>query len=135
VYVTKFDGSHPTGWVNQMEHYFSLYIITDELAKLWYDVLHLYQERWQWWKWRKDACQGYVAWTHFVVELYECFDTDTKHLGRLTKLKQFSTMEDFITAFEKLAFHMEGMRDVFFRECFISGLKDEIRIHVLMAWT
>jgi hypothetical protein len=26
--VTKFDGSDPTGWVTQMEHYFSLYGIT-----------------------------------------------------------------------------------------------------------
>jgi hypothetical protein len=32
--VTKFDGSDPTGWVIQMEHYFSLYNITDDLAKL-----------------------------------------------------------------------------------------------------
>jgi hypothetical protein len=31
---TKFDGSDPTGWVTQMEHYFSLYNITDDLAKL-----------------------------------------------------------------------------------------------------
>jgi hypothetical protein len=53
--VTKFDGSDPTGWVTQMEHYFSLYGITDELAKLRYGVLHLDQERWQWWQWRKNA--------------------------------------------------------------------------------
>jgi hypothetical protein len=39
--VTKFDGSDPTGWVTQMEHYFSLYDITDDLAKLQYGVLHL----------------------------------------------------------------------------------------------
>jgi hypothetical protein len=32
--VTKFDGSDPIGWVTQMEHYFSLYNITDDLAKL-----------------------------------------------------------------------------------------------------
>jgi hypothetical protein len=32
--VTKCDGSDPTGWVTQMEHYFSLYGITDELDKL-----------------------------------------------------------------------------------------------------
>jgi hypothetical protein len=32
--VTKFYGSDPTGWVTQMEHYFSLYNITDDLAKL-----------------------------------------------------------------------------------------------------
>ena len=84
-----------------MEHYFSLYDIIDELAKLWYGVLHLDQDCWQW---RKNGCQGYVAWTQFVVEIYECFNTDTNHLGHLTKLKQFGTVEDFIAAFERLDF-------------------------------
>jgi hypothetical protein len=116
--VNKFDGSDPTGWVTQMEHYFSLYGITDELAKLWYGVLHLDQERWQWWQWRKNARQGYVAWTQFVAELYECFDTDTNHLGHLTKLKQSGTVEDFIASFERLAFHTEGMSDAFFLRMF-----------------
>jgi hypothetical protein len=78
--VTKFDGSDPTSWVTQMEHYFSLYHITNDLAKLWYGVLHLDQERWQWWQWRKTSLQGYIAWTQFVTELYECFDTDNNHL-------------------------------------------------------
>jgi hypothetical protein len=50
-----------------------------------------------------------------VADLYECFDTDTNHLGRLTKLKQSSTVEDFIAAFERLTFHIEGMPDAFFR--------------------
>jgi hypothetical protein len=68
-----------------------------------------------------------------VTELYERFDTDTNHLGCLTKLKQSGTIEDFIAAIERLAFRIEGMADAFFRECFISGLKEEIRAHVLMA--
>jgi hypothetical protein len=131
--VTKFDGLDPTGWVTQIEHYFSLYDITDDLAKLWYGVLHLDKERWQWWQWRKTSHQGYIAWIHFVVALYECFDNDTNHLGRLTKLKQSRTMEEFIAAFELLVFRPEGMSDAFFRECFISGLKDEIQAHFLMA--
>jgi hypothetical protein len=116
-----------------MEHYFSLYGIMDELAKLWHGVLHLDQERWKSWKWRKNACQGYVSWTHFVAELYECFDIDTNHLGCLTKLKQSSIVEDFISSFERLSFRIEGMSDDFFRECFISGLKYEIHSHVLVA--
>jgi hypothetical protein len=131
--VTKFDGSDPSGCVTQMEQYFSLYGITDDLAKLRYGVLHLDQERWQWWKWRKTSRQGYIAWTQFVTELYERFDIDTNHLGHLTKLKQSGTVEDFIVAFECLAFQTEGMTVVFFQDCFISGLKDEIRAHVLMA--
>ena len=56
--VTKFYGSDPTGWVTQMEHYLSLYDIIDELAKLRYGVLHLDQERWKWWQWRKNVLQG-----------------------------------------------------------------------------
>ena len=58
---------------------------------------------------------------------YEFFDTDINHLGCLTKLKQSITVEDFIVAFERLAFHAKGVSDAFFRECFISGLKDEIQ--------
>jgi hypothetical protein len=131
--VTKFDGSNPTGWVTKMEHYFSLYNITDDLAKLRYGVLHLDQECSQWWQWRKTSRQGYIAWTQFVAELYECFDTNANHLGYLKKLKQSSTVEDFIAAFEHLAFRTEGMTDAFFREYFINGLKEEIRAHVLMA--
>jgi hypothetical protein len=102
--MTKFDGSDPTGWVTQMEHYFYLYGIIDDLAKLRYGVLHLDQEHWQWWQWRKTSHQGYIAWTQFVTELYECFDMDTNHLGHLKKLKQSGTVEDFIASFERLDF-------------------------------
>jgi hypothetical protein len=131
--VNKFDGSDPTGWVTQMEHYFSLHGITDDLAKLHYGILHLDPEHWKWWKWHKKALQGYVSWTQFVAEIYDHFDSDTHHLGHLTKLKQSGIVEDFITTFEHLDFRTEGMSDAFFKECFISGLKDEIHAHVLMA--
>jgi hypothetical protein len=61
VEVNKFDGSDPTGWVTQMEHYFSLHGITDELAKLCYVVLYLDPEHWKWWQWRKNSRQGYIS--------------------------------------------------------------------------
>jgi hypothetical protein len=41
-------------------------------------------------------------------------------------------MENFIAAFECLAFRTEGMSDDFFQECFISELKYDIWAHVLM---
>jgi hypothetical protein len=55
-----------------------------------------------------------VAWKQFVVEIYERFDTDTNHLGRLTKLKQSGIVEDFIVAFKRLDFRTKGMSDDFF---------------------
>jgi hypothetical protein len=133
VEVNKFDGSDPTSWVTQMENFFSLYGIVDELEKICYIVLYLDLERWQWWQWHENARQGYVSWTQFVAELYECFDTDTHYLIYLTKLKQYGTVEDFITNFEYLDFRTEGMIDDFFKECFISGLEDEIRAQFIMA--
>ena len=70
-----------------------------------------------------------------MAYLYECFDTDTNHLGHLKKMKQLGTVKDFIVSFERLDFWIEGMSNAFFRECFISGLKDAIWAHVLMART
>jgi hypothetical protein len=52
----------------------------------------------------QNAQQGYVSWSQFVANLYEFFDTDTHHLGHLTKLKWFGTVEDFIISFNHLAF-------------------------------
>jgi hypothetical protein len=69
-----------------------------------------------------------------VAEIYECFDTDTNHLGSLKKLKQSGKVEDFIASFEQMDFRTKGMYDVFFQKCFIDGLKDDIRAHVLMDW-
>jgi hypothetical protein len=42
-------------------------------------------------------------------------------------------MEEFIATFEQLDFRTKGMTDDFFRECFISFLKDKIHGLVLMA--
>jgi hypothetical protein len=116
--VNKFDGTDPTSWVTQMEHYFSLYAITYELAKLWYGLLHLDQEHWKWCQWTKNAHQGYVAWKQFVANIYECFDTDTNHLGHLKNLKQYSIVEEFIVTFERLDFPTKGISNVFFPRVF-----------------
>jgi hypothetical protein len=48
--VKKFSGSDPTCWVTQMEHYFSLHGIIDDLAKHHYGFLYFDMKRWQWWK-------------------------------------------------------------------------------------
>jgi hypothetical protein len=50
VMINKFDGSYPQDWVTQMEHYFSLHGITNELTKLHYGILYLDPEIWQWWQ-------------------------------------------------------------------------------------
>jgi hypothetical protein len=87
VEVKKIDGSDHTGWVTQMEHYFSLHDITNDMEKIHYGVFYLDIECWKWCKWRRKTHQGYVSWTEFVAELYKQFDIDTHYLSHLTKLK------------------------------------------------
>jgi hypothetical protein len=132
VEVNRFDGLDTICWVTQMEHYFSLYGITDELSKLRYGVLHIDMERWQWWKWRKNSRQGYVAWTQFVAEIYECFDTDTHHLVHLTKLKQSGTIEECIAYFYHLAFLTKGMSSAFFRNAL--SVASRMRFMPVFSW-
>jgi hypothetical protein len=93
-----------------MDHYFSLHGITNDLSKVRYGILHLDPKNWQW---CRKARQGYVAWTHFIVELCDRFDSDNHHLVSLTNFKKSGIVEDFITTFEHLDFKMEGMSNAF----------------------
>ena len=45
--LNKFDGSNPNRWVSQMEYYFSLHGIIDDMIKLKEAVLYLDPERWK----------------------------------------------------------------------------------------
>jgi hypothetical protein len=45
---------------------------------------------------QKNSHGSYIAWTQFVVDLYECLALDTYYLGSLTKLKQYGIVEEFI---------------------------------------
>jgi hypothetical protein len=123
VEMNKFDGSDATIRATQMEHYFSLHGIIDDLTKLHISFLYLDPECTQW---CKNSHRDYIACTQFVADLYECLNIETHHLVHLTKLKQSSTMKEYIVSFEKLYFRMDDMSDTFFWECFISGLKDDI---------
>jgi hypothetical protein len=130
----KFDGSNPAGWESQLEQYFVLRDIQDDETKLDVGVLHLDQERWQWWQWHKKCYPGYPTWSMFTkaVCAYARFDRESHFLGNLTKLHQTGSVSDFITTFEQLAIRTEGLSDEFHLECFISGLKDAIKAHVSM---
>ena len=75
-----FDGSHPAGWLPQMDQYFHLHNITDLGIKLQISILYLDFECFRWWQWHVHA-MGYtpVVWPHFYKALCAHFD--------LTKLK------------------------------------------------
>jgi len=135
----KFDGSHPSAWIAQMEQYFKLNRILDDATQLMLGSMYLDNERWQWWEWHQRCTAPFRTWTQFMKALQDRFDQESSFLGHLTKLRQTGTMDEYITAFEALAFHTWGLSDVFYTECFISGLKEAIKAQVLLhhppTWT
>ena len=101
--------------------------------------MYLDNERWQWWEWHQRFTAPFRTWTQFMKALQDRFDQESSFLGRLTKLRQTGTVDEYITAFEALAFRTWGLSDVFYTECFISGLKEAIKAQVLLhhppTWT
>lgn len=115
-----------------MDQYFMLNHIRDDETKLHVGGLYLDQERWKWWQWHKKCYARPITWQVFSKSLCERFEWESNFLGHLTKLRKIGTIHNYITAFEKLAFHTRGLVDEFYLECFIRGLKDVIQAHVGM---
>jgi hypothetical protein len=61
-----------------------------------------------------------------VKDLFASFIMDTIFLEQLTKLCQTSMVEDYIYSFEHLVFRTKNLINEVFKQCFISGLKEEI---------
>eukprot|EP00253_Pinus_taeda_P035434 PITA_35434 len=128
----KFDGSHTSTWLAQMEQYFKLNHILDDGTKLMLGSMYFDNERWQWWEWHQRCNGPFRTWTQFTKALRDRFEQEDSFLGRLTKLRQTGIVEEYITTFEGLAFHTKGLLDEFYTECFISGLKEAIKAQVLL---
>eukprot|EP00253_Pinus_taeda_P006430 PITA_06430 len=126
----KCDGSHPAAWIAQMEQCFNLNYILDNETQLMVGSMYLDNERWQWWQWHQRCNGRPLTWDTLKKALMEHFDHDSAFLGRLTELQQTGTVDEYITAFEALAFHTIGLQDEFYTECFISGLKEAIQAHI-----
>ena len=83
----KFDGSHPSAWIAQMEQYFNLNHILDDETHLMVGSMYLDNERWQSWEWHQRCNGPFRTWTKFTKALQGCFDQESFFLGRLTKLR------------------------------------------------
>eukprot|EP00253_Pinus_taeda_P010028 PITA_10028 len=130
--MNKFDVSHAFTWLAQMDRYFKLNHILDDATKLMLGSMYFNNERWQWWEWHQH-CNGYFrTWTQFTKALRDRFEQEDSYLVHLTKLQQTGTVEEYINAFESLAFRTKGLTNEFYMECFISGLKEAIKAQVLL---
>eukprot|EP00253_Pinus_taeda_P024423 PITA_24423 len=122
-----------------MEQYLILNNILDNETQIMVGSMYLDNEMWQWWEWHQCSNAPFLTWDKFKKALTNRFDQESSFLGRLTKLRQTGTVDEYITTFKALAFRTRGLSDVFYMECFISGLKEAIKAHVQVhhppTWT
>ena len=74
-----------------------------------------------------------------IILQVKSIEHESSFLVHLTKVRQTGTVDEYITAFEALAFRTWGLSDVFYMECFINSLKEAIKAQVLLhhppTWT
>ena len=84
--VHKFDGSHPSAWLAQMDQYFKLNHLQDDWTKLGVGTMYLDNERWQWAEWHQRRNGPFSSWAQFSKALRDRFEQGDSFLVRLTKL-------------------------------------------------
>lgn len=99
----------------------------------WALPLFIWRGAIQWLQWY-ETTKPIVGWEEFSSDLCKRFGKRHKEsvVGELTKLKQTSTVEVYHDKFEELINRNKELSESFLVDCFISGLKDEIKKAVNM---
>ncbi|KAF5443243.1 hypothetical protein F2P56_035816, partial [Juglans regia] len=123
-----FRGEDPEGWVFKMNHYFAFYQ-TPVAQKILMASYHMEGEALTWYQDAVDTGQ-FTNWQTFVEALQLRFGPKAydNPMESLTRLKQSSTVAVYKAQFESLSNRLKGLSDNHKLSCFLSGLKDEIRL-------
>ena len=128
----KFHGEDPTCWVYKTNQFFS-YHNTPEHQKVMMASYHLEEETLIWFQDAEQTC-GFSFWKVFVKALQTRFGVAAYDdpMEALTRLKQTSTVIAYKGNFKILSNRILGFFETHKLSCFLSGLKDEIRLPVRM---
>jgi hypothetical protein len=128
----KFDGCDPVGWIYRANKFFNFHRIPynqmlmlasihmEGKALVWYQDMDM-----------AGALPNWEVFTHALLERFgpTCYDDP---MESLTRLKQVSSVEEYKESFEAISNRLRGISDYNKLSCFLSGLKDEIRLPVSM---
>ncbi|GMJ09877.1 hypothetical protein HRI_004656900 [Hibiscus trionum] len=133
VELPLFTGKDPEEWIASAQDFFDFYgtedhhrvtmasFRMDDIAKRWY--------RWM-------QCRRQLAgWDHLVEAIRKRFAVTEIESpeGQLTKLCQTASVEEYQTRFEELALRTDNLPEVFLIQCFIYGLRSDIKNEVLAS--
>lgn len=127
VTLPLFDGSNPLDWIFQADNYFTFYQVppTQRVSLTSFcftrDAL----------SWYKHLAQNDLlgSWTQFKRELELRFGPPSyeNHEAALFKLQQTSTVSIYQTEFERISNRVNGLSQQSVKNCFVSGLRQDIQ--------
>ncbi|XP_057452390.1 uncharacterized protein LOC130744215 [Lotus japonicus] len=125
--LTQFDGTDPVSWVFQAEQYFQFLQIPGD-QRLHLAAFYMKGEALVWYRWMHTNRQ-LLSWDEFVRNLTLRFGpSDFENPQQsLFKLQQTTTVTDYQTRFEKLCNQVVGLSPEMLLNCFISGLREDIK--------
>ncbi|XP_075673788.1 uncharacterized protein LOC142643132 [Castanea sativa] len=128
----RFRGENPSGWVYKANQFFQLYG-TPQNQKILLASYHMEDEaliRFQ----DVEEVGLFTSWEAFVRSLHVRFGTTTYDdpMETLTRLRQVNSVVQYKGQFEALSNRINELSKKHKLSYFLSGLKEEIRLHVKM---
>ncbi|KAE9612033.1 hypothetical protein Lal_00048864 [Lupinus albus] len=127
----KFDGSEVLNWIFKAEQFFNYYSTPDH-HRITIASIHMEKDVVPWFQimTRKNPFNSWAAFTQALELEYGPSPYESSRHA-LFKITQTTTVTAFYTAFTSLANYSHGLSPDAILDCFISGLKPEIRKEVL----
>jgi hypothetical protein len=126
-----FDGDNPSSWFYKVNQFFDYYQ-TPQHQRLRMASFHMEGEALVWFQDADEAGQ-FPTWEAFLQALLTRFGlVYDDPMESLMQLRQTSTMAEYTTQFEALSNRLRGLFDRNRLSCFLSGLKDEVRLPLWM---
>jgi hypothetical protein len=127
----RFDGDNPANWSYKANQFFDFYQ-TPLYHRLRMASFHMEGEALIWFQDADDAGQ-FPTWDAFLQALLTRFGpTYDDPMEALMRLRQVSTVAEYTSQFEALSNRLRGVSEQNRLSCFLSGLKDDIRLPVRM---
>ena len=128
----RFFGEDPASWVYKANQYFK-YFNTPVEEKLMLASFHMDGEALIWFQ-DSEETGVFSDWESLVQALHVRFGSNSYDdpMETLTRLRQTSSVAMYKAQFEVLSNRIKGLSSSHKLSCFLSGLKDEIRLLVRM---
>jgi hypothetical protein len=127
----RFDGENPAGWTYKVTQFFEYYQ-TPLYQRVQMSSFHMDGEALVWFQ-DADESGQFPTWDAFVQALLVRFGPAYDDpMEALMRLRQTALVADYTSQFEALSNRLCGISEKNRLSCFLSGLKDEIRLPVRM---